>query len=1354
MAITPNRRRKKIALISTAIIIGVPLAALTLVLFAGNLAITRQVLVEKLPGLTGGMVEIGTVSGRFPDALRVGQIRLHDTQGVWLTITNAAIDLSPSALLRGTVAIDRIAAQSILIARAPLPAPTKPTPAQTSTGPFHLPVRVVLASLALDRIDIAAPTMGTAIALKVSGRAALKSQTDAQANFSIERLDRPGQYRLSADARSDQVNASIDIDEPDGGLLGGLAQMHGVGAIAVHGSISGPLTAETLSLTGTLGALAAKFSGNIDVTGKRAKLAVALTAPAMAPRADLSWRGLDVHGTIAGPFAAPDANIAARLDGLSAAGAHIKILNATIAGTQGANTLQATIAGLLLPGAKGDAFAATPIDITAQTNLAGPAKSLIFGVHHRLITADGQAVLGDTPSGKITLAVPDLAPIAALAGTTITGRLQTTITLSSSSATTHDIGITGAAHITGGQKPLVDMLGDTDFHASTHIAGTDLTLHDATITGRKFAFALAGTKLSDALNFAGTLDLTDLSAAAPNALGTLHSKFHVYGAQNAFAADINLAGDIGTQNLPKGPITLNIAAAGLPGAPTGKLTLAGMIDRAAITVDAAVDRATDGTLHANITRGTWKNFSSNADFTLPPGRTIPLGTLTVTEAKLGDFASLLKQDVSGDLRAKIVTSDTAGKTQARIDITAKNLASGANGAQNIALNGTIADLAGTPNFNLLLVSSGMAAAGNLGTAKFSATGPLTALALRGDAAFTDHQASTAHVTTAAMLNGPAQTLTLTTLRADKSGETLALSAPAKLDFASGLAIDQLRATLGAATIDIAGRITPTLALSATIKNITPDLAKPFAPDIKGVGSASIDAKLAGTVAAPTGTLRLAAHHLRALTGPAASLPAIDFAANVALAATTATIDASLDGGTKLHLTSQGTAPLNPNGRFALHTLGAIDLSLLDPIIAANGRRAAGQMAINANLTGTAAKPAISGSVHLTNGEIQDYVQGFYLKQIAASITATGDTITIDSFVAHAGKGTISAHGTAAVMAPDMPVDLHVNLDHATTLSSDLVVATISGDLALTGQLAHHLAATGKILINKAEITIPDGLPATVARIKLRRPGDKPLPAPTAQTAAPIDLDLTLAAPSNIFVRGHGLDAEMGGKLTIGATAAAPDIRGGFKLRRGDFSLAGTTLKFSRGDVGFDGAGVSGKIDPTLDFAADSSAGGVTATLGISGYASAPKIKLSSVPDLPQDEVLAHLLFGTSMKDLSPLQIAQIGGALADIAGVTGGGEGIMGKFRKGLGLDRLSVGGGSGGAGASVEAGRYVMKDVYVGAKQDTSGGGGTSVQIQVDLTDRLKVKASVAASGGNVQGSTPQNDQGTTLGLSYGLEY
>ena len=62
--------------------------------------------------------------------------------------------------------------------------------------------------------------------------------------------------------------------------------------------------------------------------------------------------------------------------------------------------------------------------------------------------------------------------------------------------------------------------------------------------------------------------------------------------------------------------------------------------------------------------------------------------------------------------------------------------------------------------------------------------------------------------------------------------------------------------------------------------------------------------------------------------------------------------------------------------------------------------------------------------------------------------------------------------------------------------------------------------------------------------------------------------------------------------------------------------------------------------------------------------------------LPQDEILARLLFGESVAQLTPLQIASIGAALVTITGVGGGGFNPLNTVQHALGLNRLVVSGG------------------------------------------------------------------------------
>jgi translocation and assembly module TamB len=402
------------------------------------------------------------------------------------------------------------------------------------------------------------------------------------------------------------------------------------------------------------------------------------------------------------------------------------------------------------------------------------------------------------------------------------------------------------------------------------------------------------------------------------------------------------------------------------------------------------------------------------------------------------------------------------------------------------------------------------------------------------------------------------------------------------------------------------------------------------------------------------------------------------------------------------------------------------------------------------VAGTMSAPRVTGSVKLADSSVQDYQQGIHITAINGSIDAAGDTLRLTQLNAKAGDGTIAVSGTVGVSAPGMPINLAITAHNAKPLASDLLNATLDADLTLQGTIEGALALSGRIHVANANLQIPDSFPQSVAVLNVKRSGQKE--APPRPSAQPITLALTIDAPEQIFVRGHGLDAEMGGTLKLSGNSNAPQIGGGFDLRHGTFSLAGQTLNFTSGRVAFDGFGLSSKLDPTLNFVAESTANSVTATLTITGYADAPKIRLSSSPDLPQDEILAQLLFGQSVKQLSPFQVVQIAQAVAAISGLGAASDPLAG-VRKGLGLDRLSVGAATGnGPGATVEAGKYVANGVYVGTKQVTSGG--TQAQVQVDLTKHLKLDSTLGTGGTPATGVTPDNDPGSSIGLTYQFEY
>src|SRR5690606_4198282 len=91
------------------------------------------------------------------------------------------------------------------------------------------------------------------------------------------------------------------------------------------------------------------------------------------------------------------------------------------------------------------------------------------------------------------------------------------------------------------------------------------------------------------------------------------------------------------------------------------------------------------------------------------------------------------------------------------------------------------------------------------------------------------------------------------------------------------------------------------------------------------------------------------------------------------------------------------------------------------------------------------------------------------------------------------------------------------------------------------------------------------------------------------------LDLTITAPSRVFVRGRGIDAELGGDLKLRGRLSDPQTVGAFELRRGRMSIAGTRLDFTEGRIVF-----TGDLTPDLDFRAQTQAGDVTAIIAVTG----------------------------------------------------------------------------------------------------------------------------------------------------------
>jgi translocation and assembly module TamB len=410
-------------------------------------------------------------------------------------------------------------------------------------------------------------------------------------------------------------------------------------------------------------------------------------------------------------------------------------------------------------------------------------------------------------------------------------------------------------------------------------------------------------------------------------------------------------------------------------------------------------------------------------------------------------------------------------------------------------------------------------------------------------------------------------------------------------------------------------------------------------------------------------------------------------------------------------------------------------------------RLAGVARVNLAVTGSAAAPAISGTVTLADATIADIDSGFGVTGAGGTIDFDGQRATIRQLAGRMGQGgEVSVTGSVATAQAGLPADLAIRVSNGRH-SDGTINTTFSANLAVNGPLLGNGRVSGQIDLGRTEIQLPDRV-GTAGAIEVRHinapPGFSP-PEPRLRPGADqtataatggggLALDVQLTGNSGVFVRGFGIDSEFGGSLRIAGTTGGPQAVGALQMRWGRIEVLGRRFEFTRGQITF-----AGDLMPYVDFAATTRAADATVTLNVLGPADDPEIRFTSSPDMPEEEIISRILFERSVGTLSPLQAAQLVSAVAQLTGAVGSG-GILGRIRQATGLDDIDIRQSATG-GTTVGVGRRINENLRLGVEAGTDSASGRII-IDLDLTERLKARGEAAQDGSG------------SVGLTYEREY
>ncbi|MDG4646991.1 translocation/assembly module TamB domain-containing protein [Roseibacterium sp. SDUM158017] len=450
------------------------------------------------------------------------------------------------------------------------------------------------------------------------------------------------------------------------------------------------------------------------------------------------------------------------------------------------------------------------------------------------------------------------------------------------------------------------------------------------------------------------------------------------------------------------------------------------------------------------------------------------------------------------------------------------------------------------------------------------------------------------------------------------------------------------------------------------------------------------------------------------------------------------VDGTLRGPGGLGAAVNGTVGLE-GGRVDLAATGTVPLELANQYI--TPRSVAGALRFDLGLRGQPGLQALSGTLSTANARLSAPTLQFALENIGLRASLSGGQVSFEGGGDVSTGGRVGLSGSVNAAASGVPGTIEATLDAVRLVDPTLYQVVVSrGDLSISGALAAGPVVAGRIVLGESELRVPEaGLGVAAAVPDISHVGMTATERRTLAAAgfletrgnggggsSPIGLDVEIAAPGRIFLRGRGIDAEFGGSIRIGGTTANVIPAGRFELVRGRISILGTRLDISEGS-----ATLQGDFDPFLDLSAVSRAGGYRITIAVGGPASSPDISLRSDPFLPEDEILAQLLFGRSVSALSPIQLLQLADAASSLAGGRSDG-GILSNLRQGLGLDNLDLQTDDEG-NAAVRAGRYLSDNIYtdvtVGAQGDSE------VSLNIDLTPSITARGSVSSGGGSSLG-------------------
>ena len=412
-------------------------------------------------------------------------------------------------------------------------------------------------------------------------------------------------------------------------------------------------------------------------------------------------------------------------------------------------------------------------------------------------------------------------------------------------------------------------------------------------------------------------------------------------------------------------------------------------------------------------------------------------------------------------------------------------------------------------------------------------------------------------------------------------------------------------------------------------------------------------------------------------------------------------------------------------------VGSMDLQTISLLFDPDINQLRGTLESSIALGGTLDSPEVNGDISIRDGYYKNAITGTTIQNLLCSIGAEKTTFTIGNCSAtDEGSGKYSLSGDLA-FADNEKIDITLQAMNANILRTPSIESETSGEIKINGNL-RELSATGELEISPLTAMLDATMDNSIPKLKVEEvyaASDADGESKNALKALPrINLDLLITSRQQAYLRGRGLEAELRGELTLKGTTENPIYDGEFHTVRGVFEFFGKKFKLEEGQINVANDALALSIPAVYE------KNGQLIRAVISSVNNNLKISLSAVPEMPEDEILAFIIFGKSIKKMSPFEAIQLANAVQTLRGESGNFFDPVSTARDALGADTLYVESAeseSGDSGVNIGVGKYLNEKVYLELEHTPDPSQPWKGKLDIELMPNLGLESSTGGETG-----------------------